>query len=78
LLDLTTSWKLRPGWEVFGKVTNVFDRQYATGGLLGNNAFDASGALQAPADWRQSQFVAPGAPRAGWVGLRVTFGGAEI
>jgi outer membrane receptor protein involved in Fe transport len=78
LLDLTTSWKLRPGWEVFGKVTNVFDRQYTTGGLLGTNAFDASGALQAPADWRQSQFVAPGAPRAGWVGLRVTFGGAEI
>ena len=78
LLDLTTSWKLRPGWEVFGKVTNVFDRQYASGGLLGTNAFDANGALQAPADWRQAQFVAPGAPRAGWVGLRVTFGGAEI
>lgn len=78
VLDLTTRWKLRPGWEVFAKVSNLFDRRYATGGLLGENAFDASGALQAPADWRQEQFVAPGAPRAAWVGLRVQFGGAEL
>lgn len=78
LLDLTTSWKLRPGWEVFGKVSNVFDRRYSTGGLLGTNGFAANGAVQAPADWRNEQFVAPGAPRAGWVGLRVSFGGAGI
>jgi iron complex outermembrane receptor protein len=78
LLDLTTSWKLRPGWEVFGKVSNVFDRRYSTGGLLGVNAFDASGAVLAPVDWRNEQFVAPGAPRAGWIGVRVSFGGAEI
>lgn len=78
VLDLTTRWKLRPGWELFAKVANVFDRRYATGGQLGENAFDANGALQAPADWRQEQFVAPGAPRAAWIGLRVTFGGAEL
>ncbi len=78
VLDLTTRWKLRPGWELFAKVANVFDRQYATGGQLGENAFDANGALLAPADWRQEQFVAPGAPRAAWIGLRVQFGGAEL
>lgn len=78
VLDLTTRWKLRPGWELFAKVSNVFDRRHSTGGQLGENAFDANGALQAPADWRQEQFVAPGAPRAAWVGLRVQFGGAEL
>jgi outer membrane receptor protein involved in Fe transport len=78
LLDLTTNWKVRPGWELFAKVSNVFDRKYATGGLLGANAFDANGAVQAPTDWRQEQFLAPGAPRAAFVGLRIQFGGAEL
>jgi iron complex outermembrane recepter protein len=77
VLDLTTRWKLRPGWELFARVSNVFDRRYSSGGLLGENAFDPSGALQAPADWQHEQFVAPGAPRAAWIGLRVQFGGAE-
>ncbi|MGY4831083.1 TonB-dependent receptor [Sphaerotilaceae bacterium SBD11-9] len=78
VLDLTTSWRPAARWEVFAKVSNVFDRRYSTGGMLGHNAFDANGALQAPADWRQEQFVAPGAPRAGWVGVRLEFGGAEL
>jgi iron complex outermembrane receptor protein len=78
VLDLTTRWNVRPGWELFARVSNVFDRRYSTGGQLGENAFDANGALQAPADWRQEQFVAPGAPRAGWIGLRVVFGDGEI
>ena len=46
---------------------------YATAGLLGANAFDANGALQAPADWRAEQFAGPGAPRAAWVGVRMSF-----
>ena len=41
--------------------------------MLGANAFDASGALQAPADWRAEQFVGPGAPRAAWLGVRLQF-----
>jgi outer membrane receptor protein involved in Fe transport len=70
LLNLSTSWKFARGWELFGKVTNVFDRKYASAGLLGENAFGRAGALLAPADWRHEQFVGPGAPRAAWVGLR--------
>ena len=73
VLDLTTRWKAAGGLELFAKVSNVFDRRYASAGLLGDNAFDASGALQAPDDWRQAQFVGPGAPRAAWVGVRLTF-----
>ncbi|MGD9835618.1 MAG: TonB-dependent receptor, partial [Piscinibacter sp.] len=73
VVDLTGSWKFGRNVELFGKVANVFDRRYATAGLLGENAFDAAGALQAPADWRAEQFVGPGAPRAAWVGVRMSF-----
>jgi iron complex outermembrane receptor protein len=73
LLDLTSSWKVGEHLELFGKLSNVFDRRYASAGMLGENAFDASGAIQAPADWRAEQFVGPGAPRAAWVGLRLRF-----
>lgn len=74
VLNLTTTWNFAPGWELFGKVNNVFDRRYASSGLLGENAFDGRGALQAPADWRNEQFVGPGAPRGVWVGLRWSLG----
>ncbi len=73
VVDLTGSWKFGKNVEVFGKVANLFDRRYATAGLLGHNAFDASGAIQAPADWRAEQFVGPSAPRAAWLGLRLNF-----
>jgi iron complex outermembrane recepter protein len=73
VVDLTASWKLGANAELFGKLANLFDRRYATAGLLGANAFDAGGALQAPANWSAEQFVGPGAPRAAWVGVRMQF-----
>jgi iron complex outermembrane receptor protein len=73
VVNLTTNWRLGGGWELFAKVSNLFDRRYASGGLLAENAFDPRGALRAPADWRNEQFVAPGAPRALWVGVRWSF-----
>lgn len=73
VVDLTGSWKLGKNVELFGKVANVFDRRYATAGILGENAFDAGGAIQAPDDWRTEQFVGPGAPRAAWLGVRMSF-----
>lgn len=72
LLNLTTSWQFAPGWEFFGKVSNVFDRKYGSAGALGENAFGPSGGLRAPANWRHEQFVGSGAPRAVWLGLRWT------
>ena len=73
VLDLTGSWRFGDHVELFAKVANVFDRRYASAGLLGRNAFDGTGALQAPADWRNEQFAGPGAPRAAWAGLRLAF-----
>jgi outer membrane receptor protein involved in Fe transport len=71
LLHLHASYDLGARWELFAKVTNVLDRQYASAGQLGRSAFDAQGRFIPDADdWRNEQFVGPGAPRAGWVGLR--------
>jgi iron complex outermembrane receptor protein len=74
VLDMTTRYRVGRHVELFAKVANVFDRRYASGGQLGENGLDASGAVAAPAAWRNEQFVAPGAPRAAWVGVRVEFG----
>jgi outer membrane receptor protein involved in Fe transport len=73
VVNLTTSWKVGKGFEVFGKITNLFDRQYATSALLGENAFDPRGKLLPPDQWRQEQFDGPGAPRAFFAGVRYTF-----
>lgn len=73
VVDLATRWKIGQNLELFGKVSNLFDRQYASAGLLGENAFDANGAIQAPQDWRTEPFLGPGAPRAAWVGVRLSF-----
>ena len=73
VVNLTTNWQLGGGWELFAKVSNLFDRRYASGGLLAESAFDARGTLRAPAEWRNEQFVAPGAPRALWIGARWSF-----
>ena len=63
------------GWQAFAKVNNVFDHEYSTGGLLMSNMFDASGAWSGAGATEKA--VAPGAPRAGWIGLRYEFGGAK-
>jgi outer membrane receptor protein involved in Fe transport len=73
LVNLTTSLTLGGGWELFAKVTNVFDREVATAGALGENSFTGNGnELQAAVT---EQFVGPNAPRAGWIGLRLRFAG---
>jgi outer membrane receptor protein involved in Fe transport len=49
--------------ELWGRVDNVFDTDYETGGVRNFNGF---------ADPIEEQcFLAPGAPRAGWVGVRL-------
>lgn len=74
IVNLTTNWKITRHWELFAKVSNLFDRRYASSGQLAENAFDTAGTLLVPADWRNEQFVSPGAPRAAWIGVRFAFG----
>ena len=75
VLNLNAEYQLRRGLTLFGRIDNVFDKRYATAGALAENPFDARGAfLIDSGDWRSEQFVAPGAPRAAWIGLRFNWG----
>lgn len=61
----------KSGWQVFAKATNIFDKEYSTGGMLGENWFE-DGAFAG--DDEPSLMLMPGAPRAGWIGARYEFG----
>jgi outer membrane receptor protein involved in Fe transport len=71
LLDLYARYDLGASWQLFAKVSNVLNKDYASAGQLARASFDAQGRFIADRDdWRSEQFVGPGAPRAGWIGLR--------
>jgi outer membrane receptor protein involved in Fe transport len=74
VLNLDARWAIAKGLSLVGKINNVLDRRYDTGGMLGENAFDPGGNLQHPDDWRDEQFVAPAAPRSMSLALRWRFG----
>ena len=76
VVNLRTRFQMRQGWEVFARVNNVFDKRYFTGGALAENPFAADGSFQTNSDnWTRETFYAPGAPRAGWIGVNYRFGG---
>ncbi|MDD2885733.1 MAG: TonB-dependent receptor [Dechloromonas sp.] len=76
ILNLNAEVRLGQGWQLFAQVNNLFDTRYSTAGALAENPFNAAGAFQVDsADWRRETFVAPGAPRAIWLGVRHVFGG---
>lgn len=65
VVNLDTHYTINPEWKVFAKVNNIFDREYATFGVLGDNIFNGLAA---------EQFRSPAAPRAAWVGVTYEFG----
>jgi len=76
IVNLDTRYNIGKGWSVFAKAVNVFDREYSNGGMIGESFFGANGAYLAGEDERAS-LRSPGAPRAGWIGVRWEFGGAK-
>lgn len=75
IVNLHGRYRFSSGWELFGRINNLFDRRYASAGALAENPFDAAGTFQTDSDrWTRETFFAPGAPRSGWIGLRYRFG----
>lgn len=64
----------KSGWQVYAKAVNIFDKEYATGGMLGENWFENG---QFAGDDEPSLMLMPGAPRAGWIGVRYNFGNTQ-
>lgn len=71
LINLDASYQATRALQLFGRVQNLFDRNYETFGLLGENDF-VTGSFN-PAAGRSEPFFSPGAPRAFWIGLRYEF-----
>ena len=72
VVNLDTRYKFNnSGWQLFAKAINVFNKDYASGGMLGEswvNGGEFTGVAE------PAKMIMPGAPRAGWIGLRYDFG----
>ncbi len=81
VVDLDADYRLSASVQLFVQVNNLLDRRYDTAAQLGPSAFSPAGAFVARPlptvngafPLQHSTFVAPGAPRSGYAGLRVTF-----
>jgi outer membrane receptor protein involved in Fe transport len=67
VLNLRAEFRLNEHARVFLNLDNALDRKYETFGTLG----DATGVLGP--SYANPRFVGPGAPRAAWLGVRVSF-----
>jgi outer membrane receptor protein involved in Fe transport len=64
------------GWQAFARVNNVFDKEFYSAGMLGESFFTPDGTFDGGDDHFQPLY-SPGAPRAGWIGVRYVFGGKK-
>ncbi|MEJ0098453.1 MAG: TonB-dependent receptor [Pseudomonadota bacterium] len=77
IVNFDASYQIESHLRAALKVTNLLDKSYATAGRLGVNPFSPSvnGAIGASgwnynsAEWQNSTYVGPGAPRGFWLSL---------
>ncbi len=77
IVNLDTRYNIGKGWSIFGKAINILDKEYNNGGILGLSSYNADGSFVDPVAPHGTAFLMPGAPRAGWIGLRWDFDGKE-
>ncbi len=66
VVNLHGRYKLNNNLQLFARVDNLFDEEYETFGLFGEP--DEAPGL----DLEDPRFVGAGAPRGGWIGLKLT------
>jgi outer membrane receptor protein involved in Fe transport len=71
LLHLRLQWQATPALSVVARVQNALNKRYETYGALAETVFDAQGSYTGNEE--DAVFVAPGAPRSLWLGLRLKF-----
>jgi outer membrane receptor protein involved in Fe transport len=70
VLNLDARWRVTRNLEFFGRVDNVFNRNYSNFGVLGTNVFANPTKTFDPANAIAEPFYGLGAPRGAWIGLR--------
>jgi outer membrane receptor protein involved in Fe transport len=72
VVNLQSTYHITKHAEIFARLINLFDKQYATAGFLTSSAFNPSGSfIPNPGNWPNENAISPAAPRAIWVGMRV-------
>jgi outer membrane receptor protein involved in Fe transport len=70
LVNLDGAWRFAKGWELFGRIDNVFNRDAANFGILGQNVFANPSRTFDPANAVAEPFLGLVAPRGAWLGIR--------
>ena len=73
VVNLDSQYNIGKGWSAFAKAINIFDQDYNVSGRLAETMFNSAGVYGTETNVRG---LLPGAPRAGWIGVRYEFGGA--
>jgi outer membrane receptor protein involved in Fe transport len=72
VVNLQSTYHMTKHAELFAHLINLFDKQYATAGFLTTSSFSPNGTfIPDPNSRPHENAVAPAAPRAIWVGMRV-------
>jgi outer membrane receptor protein involved in Fe transport len=72
VVNLQSTYHITKHAEIFARLINLFDKQYATAGFLTSSSFNPNGSfIPNPNNWPNENAVSPAAPRAIWVGMRV-------
>ncbi len=74
LVNLDARYQHTRQLSFFGRIHNLFDKDYETLGVLGENFFNGPGRTFDAGNVTEEQFRSAGAPRAFWVGLKYTMG----
>ena len=69
VVNFRSAYAFNESLELFGRVDNLFDVDYATFGVLAAVELE----LEEAPDAKDPRFVSPGSPRSAFVGARVTF-----
>ncbi|HEX3844882.1 MAG TPA: hypothetical protein VHV80_11000 [Steroidobacteraceae bacterium] len=72
VVNLNGTYHVLRSLDVFLRLDNLLDRNYATAGFLTDNSFNPDGSFRDdPDDWTNENAVSPAQPRAVWVGARL-------
>ena len=70
VVNLRANYKFNDNISLFARVTNLFDEDYESFGLLGEEPNEVP--VAAFEDFESPRFLGPGAPRAGFVGVKLS------
>ena len=70
LVNLDARYHFTKQLTFFGRIDNLFDKDYETLGVLGENFFNGPGRTFDATNVTDEQFRSTGAPRAIWVGVK--------